>query len=127
MELDNGAVLLESYTKHMLAFLCLIHDLTRSCFISFLLPSWRYVRSYRPHLEEGTPFEAMTGRTAFIESLLAEVFLSCNANARRYVHSPKIISLSSLSLETDVTDVTLRASGHGLGTGTGAGGTATLA
>ena len=37
-----------------------------------------------------------------------------------------IISLSSLSLATDVTDVTLGASGLWLGTRTGAGGTATL-
>ena len=39
---------------------------------------------------KGTPFEAMTGRTApSLDSLLVEVFLSCKANARRSVHSPQ--------------------------------------
>ena len=41
--------------------------------------------------------------------------------------APGIISLSPLSLATDVTDVTLRASGLWLGTRTEAGGTDTLA
>ena len=41
--------------------------------------------------------------------------------------APGNISLSPLSLATDVTDMTLRASGLWLGTQTGAGGTATLA
>ena len=40
--------------------------------------------------------------------------------------APRIISLSPLSLATDVTDATLGASGLWLGTRTGAGGTATL-
>ena len=40
--------------------------------------------------------------------------------------APRIISLSPLSLGTDVTDATLGASGLWLGTRTGAGGTATL-
>ena len=40
---------------------------------------------------------------------------------------PRIISLSPLSLATDVTDATLGASDLWLGTRTGAGGTATLA
>ena len=69
------------------------------------------------------PYEAMTDRTAFIDSLLAEVFRS-KVNARIFVHSPGIISLSLLSL---VTDVTLGVSSHWLGTRAGAGGTATLA
>ena len=46
---------------------------------------------------QGIPFEEMTGRTAFINGLLAEVsgdFLSFKLNARRYVHRPRIISLS---------------------------------
>ena len=51
---------------------------------------------------------------------------SCKANARKSVHSPRIISLSSLSLATDVTNATLGASGLWLGTRTGAGGTVTL-
>ena len=43
-----------------------------------------------------------------------------------YVYTaPGIISLSSLSLATDVTDATLGATGLWLGTRTGAGGTAT--
>ena len=40
--------------------------------------------------------------------------------------APRIISLSALSLATDVTDATLGASGLWLGTRTGAGDTATL-
>ena len=36
---------------------------------------------------KGTPFDAMTGSTATSsDCLLAEVFLSCKANARRSVH-----------------------------------------
>ena len=46
----------------------------------------------------GTPFEASTCRTTFIYGLLSEVFLGCKVNARRYTHSPGIISLSHLSL-----------------------------
>ena len=39
---------------------------------------------------KGTKFEAMTGRTALSsDGLLAEIFLSCKANARRSVHSPQ--------------------------------------
>ena len=41
--------------------------------------------------------------------------------------APGVISLSPLSLATDVIDVTLEAKGLWLGTRTGAGGTATLA
>ena len=41
--------------------------------------------------------------------------------------APGVISLSTLSLATDVTDVTLGASGFWLRTRTEAGGTATLA
>ena len=40
--------------------------------------------------------------------------------------APRIISLSPLTLRTDVTDATLGASGLWLGTRTGAGGTTTL-
>ena len=78
---------------------------------------------------KGTPFETMTGCTApSSDCLLAEVFqvfLSSKANARRSVHSPWIISLSPLSLVTNMTDATPWASGLWLGTQTGAGGTAT--
>ena len=60
----------------------------------------------------------MTGRTApSSDGLLVEVFLSHKANVRISVHSPGIISLS---LATDVTDMTLAASGLWLGTWTGA-------
>ena len=103
-----------------------------STFLSFSLPGvlcdltdliWR----------KGTSFEAMTGRTApSSDGLLAEVFwvfLGCKANARRSVHSPQdhFITVSPLSLTTDVTDATLGARGLWLGTQTGAGVTATLA
>jgi hypothetical protein len=87
------------------------------------------VRSYRPHLEGRDPFEATTGRTAFIDDLLADVFQGfpqlqtpgylCTASA--------IISLSSYHLLPDVSDVTLGLSGLWLGTRTGASGTTTLA
>ena len=70
---------------------------------------------------EGTPPEAMTGRAAPLsDGLLAEVFLSCKANARRSVHNPQD---SPLPLATDVT---LGESCLWLGTRTGGGGTATL-
>ena len=47
-------------------------------------------------------------------------------NARDLCTAPRIISLSPLSLATDVTDATLGASGLWLGTRTEAGDTATL-
>ena len=79
---------------------------------------------------KGTPFEVMTSYTVpSSDSLLAEVFWGfphVKPNARRSVHNPRIISLSPLSLMTDVTDTTLGASVHWLETQTGAGGTATL-
>ena len=72
----------------------------------------------------------MTGRTASSSNaLLAEVFrsfLSCKQMPGGRYTVPGIISLSPLSLATDVTDATLGASGLWLGTRTGAGGTATL-
>ena len=70
---------------------------------------------------KGTSFEAMTGRTApSSDGLLAEVFWGFLCTA------PRIISLSPLSLATDVTDATFGACGLWLGTRTGAGGTATV-
>ena len=67
-----------------------------------------------------TSFKAMTGRTApSLDGPFAEVFRGfpqCTA--------PRIVSLSPISL---VTDVTLEVSGLWLGTRTGTGGTATLA
>jgi hypothetical protein len=72
----------------------------------------------------------MTGRTAASsDDLLAEVFrgfLSSKENARRSVNIPGIISLSPLSLATNVTNVTLGANGRWLGTRTGTGGIVTL-
>ena len=59
-------------------------------------------------------FETKTGRTAFIDGLLTEVFLCCKVNAKRSVHSPRyhlIINLI-ISLQSYIV--------------TGAGGTATL-
>ena len=47
-----------------------------------------------------TSFEAMTGHTAFIDDLLAEVFLSCKANARNFiVYTVHLIESGRLSLE----------------------------
>ena len=41
-------------------------------------------------LRKGTPFEAMTGRTVpSSDGIIAEIFLSRKANARRSVHSPQ--------------------------------------
>ena len=66
---------------------------------------------------KGTPFDVMTGRTApSSDGLLAEVFLGCKANSRRSVHSPQDHFIITLSLATNVTDVTLGASGLWLGT-----------
>ena len=73
---------------------------------------------------KGILFEVMTGHTAFIDSLLAVLR---QANARISVHSPQDHFIITLSLATDMTDVTLRASGLWLGTRTGVGGIATLA
>ena len=64
----------------------------KSTLISFPLPSWRAVRSYRPHLEEGepiwgndwshSPFIRWSPSRGFLGG-----FLGCKANARRSVHS----------------------------------------
>ena len=101
-------------------------------FLSFLLASWRAVRSYWSHLEGRDPFEAMTVRTAPSSGgLLAEVFVGFYSDARQMpgglCTAPRIISLSPLSLATDVTSATLGASDLWLGERAGAGGTATLA
>jgi hypothetical protein len=58
------------------------------------------------------------------DGLLAEVFLSPKAIARRSVHSPQYHPISPLSL---VTNMTLGASGLWLGTQVEAGGTTTIA
>jgi hypothetical protein len=69
------------------------------------------------HNHNNVGFRLFTG-------LLAEVFWGLPGDLRT---APRIISLSPLSLTTDVTDVTLGASGLWLGTRTGAGDIATLA
>ena len=92
------------------------------------------MRSCRLHLEERDPIEAITGRTApSSDGLLAEVFwdfLGFSSAVRQLpgglCTAPRIISLSLLSLATDVTDVTLGASDLWQGTRTGASGTTTL-
>ena len=63
------------------------------------------------------------------DGLLAEIFRGFpqfKANAIKSVHSPRVISLSHLSLATEATDVTLGASGLWLGIRTGDGGTVIL-
>ena len=49
--------------------------LPRHVLLFFRLLSRLAVRSYRPRLEEGDAFEAMTGHTVFIYRLLVEFFL----------------------------------------------------
>ena len=69
-------------------------------FIPSFSPSWHAVLSYWPYLE------VMTGRTAFINGLLAEVFqgfLSCKVNARRSVHSPMYDLIITLCWQTWLT------------------------
>ena len=69
----------------------------------------------------------MTGSTApSSDGLLAEVFTAVRQMPGDLCTAPRIISLSYLSLATDMTDVTLGASGLWLGNRTGAGGTAPL-
>ena len=83
--------------------------------LSFLLPSWRTVRYYRPHLEERDPiWDDDWSYGPFIRrspSWGFPIFLSCKENARRSVHSPQDHFIITLSLATEVTDATLGASG----------------
>ena len=97
----------------------------------FLLPSWRAVRSYKPRLEERDPtWGDDWSHSSFIRRSPSWGFLGFSSAVRQMpgdlYTAPRIISLSHLSLATDVTDSTLGASGLWLGTRTGAGGTATL-
>ena len=101
---------------------------TRHFCISFLLPSWRAVRSYRPHLEDKDPIWGDdSSHSPFIRWSPSWDFLRFSSAVRQMpwdlCPAPRIISLSPLSL---VTDAILGASGLWLGTWTGAGGTATL-
>ena len=79
---------------------------------------------------KGTAFEAMIGRIAPSWQSASWGFLGFSSAERQMppdlCKTPRIISLSPLSLVTDVTDTTLGASGLWLGTRTGASGTATL-
>ena len=69
----------------------------------------------------------MTGHAAFFDGVLTEVFLGYKVNSRS-VHSPRDhLNYHPYHQLTDVTDVTIWASGLWLGTQTGAGGIATLA
>ena len=97
----------------------------------FLLPSSRAVRSYRPHLEERDPVWGDDwSHNPFIRRSPSWGFLGFSSVIRQVLGdlctAPRIISLSPLSLVTDVTDATLGASGLWLGTRAGAGGPATL-
>ena len=98
---------------------------------SFLLTSWRAVRSYRPHLEETDPIWGDDwSHSPFIRRSPSWGFLGFSSAVRQMpgdlYTAPRIISLWPLSLATNVTDATLGASGLWLGTQTGADGTATL-
>jgi hypothetical protein len=81
---------------------------------------------------KGAPFETMTGHAApSSDGLLAEGIWGFSSAVRQIpgdlCTAHRIISLSPLSLATDVTDATLGESGFWLGTRTRASGTATLA
>ena len=79
------------------------------------------MRSYRPHLEERDPFEAMTSRTApSLDRVLAEVF----HGFPQLQGKCQEICAQPLRYHPDVT---LGTSGLWLGTRTGTGGIATLA
>ena len=108
-----------------------MRSLPRPLLISFLFPSWRAVRSYRPHLEERDPIWGDDwSHSPFIRRSPSWGFLGFSSAVRQMpgdlCTASRIISLSSLSLATDVSDATLGESGLWLGTRTGAGGTATL-
>ena len=104
------------------------HSLTPS--FPYFLPSWRAVRSYRPHLEERNPIWGDDwSHGPFIRRSPSWGFLGFFSAVRQMSDlctAPRIISLSPLLLATDVTDETLGASGLWLGTRTGSGGLATL-
>ena len=96
--------------------------------LSFLLSSWRAVRSYQPHLEGR---DAIWGDdwsySPFIRRSPSWGFLGFSSAVRQMpgdlCTAPRIISSSPLSLAINVTDATLGASYLWLGIRTGAGGT----
>ena len=97
----------------------------------FLLPSWRALRFYRPYLDKRDPIWGDNwSHSPFIKRSPSWGFLRFSSAVRQMpgdlCTAPRIISLSSLSRATDVTDATLGARGIWLGTRTGAGSTATL-
>ena len=97
----------------------------------FLRPCWCVVWSYRPNLEENYPIWGNDwSHSPFIRRSPRWGWLGFYSALRQMPGDlctlPRIISLSPLSLATDVTDATLGASGLWLGTRTGADGTATL-
>ena len=94
--------------------------------------SRRAVQSYRPHLEERDPIWGDDwSHSPFIRRSPSWGFPGFSSAVRQIPGDlctvPGTISLSPLSLATDVTDVTLEAIFLWLGTRIGAGGTATLA
>ena len=87
-----------------------------SFFLSLLLPFWRAVRSYRPHLEGRDPIWGDDwSQSPFIRWSPSWGFLGFSSAVRQMpgdlYTAPRIISLSPLSLATDVTDTTLGVSG----------------
>ena len=73
-----------------------ITSVPRPFLISFILPSWRAVRSYQHHFEERGPIWGNDWSQKPHHQRFSGVFLSCKANAGRSVHSPQdhfIISL----------------------------------
>ena len=96
----------------------------------YFLPS-PFLTYYRPHMEGRDPIWGDDwSHSPFIRQSPSWGFLGFISAVRQMpgdlCTTPRIISLSPLSLATDVTDATLGVSGIWLGTRTGAGGTATL-
>ena len=103
-----------------------------SFFPSFLLPFCRAVRTYRHRFEWRDPIWGDDwSHSLFIKRSPSWGFLGFSSVVRQMpgdlCTAPRIISLSPLSLATNVTDATLEASDLWLGTRTGADGTATRA
>ena len=92
--------------------------------LSFLLPSWLAVLSYRPHFVVRDPMWGDDwSHSSFIKRSPSWSFPGFSSAVRQM---PGDLCTSPLSLATNVIDTTLGASDLWLGTRTGAGGTATL-